>query len=328
MKDLIIETFKELNYNNVSLYDMLQIDHGPTSPYHKEGSILTHLEMVYDKAVELYPNDIDLHLACILHDVGKPFCRFYDAEKDKIRFNGHESFSVFVAIDVLQKLKIKCDIIRILKLIQRHADPYKYSEKNIKKLYTKSEFEDVLKIHKCDTLGRTPIKEVPEYNYELVESFETLRPKEKFITLMVGPQNAGKSTFLKHFNNVVSMDEVIEMLCPDKTYNQAFNEVDHDLVSLIYNILVKKYYKDFTYLSIDKMHLTIKSRNRTISKFKENVYYTTTMICGLKTLLERNSKRKGKVLDEKVIFEALKMFQFVYSGEKFIDEIYLDNFKI
>lgn len=327
MKNLIIETFKELNYNNVSLYDMLQIDHGPTSPYHKEGSILTHLEMVYDKAVELYPNDTDLHLACILHDVGKPFCRFYDAEKDKVRFNGHESFSVFVAIDVLQKLKIKCDIIRILKLIQRHADPYKYSEKNIKKLYTKSEFEDVLKIHKCDTLGRTPVKEVPEYNYELVESFEKSE-NSKIITLMVGPQNAGKSTFLKFYLNVISRDEIIEMLSPEKTYNEAFKEADQDFVEKCFKIMVKKFYKDFNSFVIDKTNMSIKSRNRTIAEIKNAKFYTTTMICGLKTLLERNSKRKGKILDEKVIFETLKNFQFVYSGEKFIDEIYLDNFKI
>lgn len=316
MKNKLIEIFKELNYNNVSLFDMLQTDHGD-SPYHKEGSILTHLEMVYNKAVELYPDDKDLHIACFLHDVGKPFCKFFDAEANKTRFNGHESFSVFVALDVLNKLNLDINKERILKLIQRHADPYKYSLKNLKKLYNKETYKDVIKIHTCDSLGRMPEKEPVIYDInEFRDSFE-FNQNIKHITLMVGPQCSGKSTYLKYYANVVSRDEIVELMFPKLNYNEAFKQADQDLVNKCFEVMLQKYYKDFNYIVIDKMHLTVKSRRYNLKA----MYDTNTIVIGLKTLLERNCNRKGKQINKDIIFDALKRFQFVYPGELILDNI-------
>lgn len=316
MKNKLIEIFKELNYNNVSLFDMLQTDHGD-SPYHKEGSILTHLEMVYNKAVELYPDDRDLHIACFLHDVGKPFCKFFDTEANKTRFDGHESFSVFVALDILNKLNININKERILKLIQRHADPYKYSLKNLKKLYNKETYKDVIKIHTCDSLGRMPEKEPVIYDInEFRDSFE-FNQNIKHITLMVGPQCSGKSTYLKYYANVVSRDEIIELMFPKLNYNEAFKQADQDLVNKCFEVMLQKYYKDFNYIVIDKMHLTVKSRRYNLKA----MYDTNTIVIGLKTLLERNYNRKGKQINKDIIFDALKRFQFVYPGELILDNI-------
>ena len=316
MKNKLIEIFKELNYDNVSLFDMLQTDHGD-SPYHKEGSILTHLEMVYNKAVELYPDDKDLHIACFLHDVGKPFCKFFDTEANKTRFNGHESFSVFVALDILNKLNININKERILKLIQRHADPYKYSLKNLKKLYNKETYKDVIKIHTCDSLGRMPEKEPVIYDInEFRDSFE-FNQNIKHITLMVGPQCSGKSTYLKYYANVVSRDEIVELMFPKLNYNEAFKQTDQDLVNKCFEVMLQKYYKDFNYIVIDKMHLTVKSRRYNLKA----MYDTNTIVIGLKTLLERNYNRKGKQINKDIIFDALKRFQFVYPGELILDNI-------
>ena len=317
MKNKLIEIFKELNYNNISLFDMLQTDHGD-SPYHKEGSILTHLEMVYNKAVELYPDDQDLHIACFLHDVGKPFCKFYDTEANKTRFNGHESFSVFVALDVLNKLNIDMNKERILKLIQRHADPYKYSLKNLKKLYDKETYKDVIKIHTCDTLGRIPAKEPVIYDINGFKDSFDIPVRATKISLMVGPQCSGKSTYLRYYgNNVISRDEIIELMFPKLNYNEAFKQADQDLVNKCFEVMVQKYYKDFNYIVIDKMHLTVKSRRYNLKA----MYDTNTIVVGLKTLLERNNKRAGKQINKDVIFDSLKRFQFVYPGELITDNI-------
>lgn len=316
MKNKLIEIFKELNYNNVSLFDMLQTDHGD-SPYHKEGSILTHLEMVYNKAVELYPDDQDLHIACFLHDVGKPFCKFFDNEANKTRFNGHESFSVFVALDVLNNLDINTDKERILKLIQRHADPYKYSLKNLKKLYNKETYKDVIKIHTCDTLGRIPTKEPVIYDINEFRDDFDIPVHDKKISLMVGPQCSGKSTYLKYYANVVSRDEIIELMFPELNYNEAFKQADQDLVNKCFEVMLQKYYKDYNYIVIDKMHLTVKSRRYNLKA----MYDTSTIVIGLKTLLERNYNRKGKQINKDIIFDALKRFQFVYPGELILDNI-------
>ena len=206
---------------------------------------------------------------------------------------------------------------RILKLIQRHADPYKYSLKNLKKLYDKESYKDVIKIHTCDTLGRIPAKEPVIYDInEFRDSFE-IKQDIKHITLMVGPQCSGKSTYLRYYANVVSRDEIIELMFPKLNYNEAFKQADQDLVNKCFDFLLQKYYKDFNYITIDKMHLTVKSRRYNLKA----MYNTNTIVVGLKTLLERNNKRAGKKINKDVLFDALKRFQFVYPGELISDNI-------
>ena len=99
MKNIV---YSELNQDN--LYDLLQDNHGIDNPYHQEGSFLTHLNLVKEQAELLYPDDEILHIACFLHDVGKPFCKVYEPESGKTYFRGHESYSVFVAYDVIKYL--------------------------------------------------------------------------------------------------------------------------------------------------------------------------------------------------------------------------------
>ena len=134
---------------------------------------------------------------------------------------------------------------------------------------------------------------------------------------MVGPQCSGKSTYLRYYANVVSRDEIIKLMFPKLNYNEAFKQADQDLVNKCFDFLLQKYYKDFNYITIDKMHLTVKSRRYNLKA----MYDTNTIVIGLKTLLERNYNRKGKQINKDIIFDALKRFQFVYPGELITDNI-------
>lgn len=343
IKDIIFDIFKELKYSTnlttykykcrkITLYDLLLNTH-EGSPYHKEGSFLKHLEMVYDISKIFY--DLELSIACLLHDIGKPFCRFYDTEKNVTRFNGHESLSVFIAIDVLDILtkdeKYKdIDKIRILKLIQRHADPYKFSKEKLLKLYTKSEMQDVCRIHFCDTKGRLPEKEPTLID---ISDFEFIKePKytsSKMFVVLHGVPCSGKSTYIETLNKsenlteyeknfkdfrVLSRDEIVMKFAElnNLTYKKSFDKFK-DKIN-------KEYQKRFSELKycdiiVDGTNISEKSRR----KFKNRNVLVITFLVGFNEIFKRNSKRLNKKLENYVIINFMKNFQFVYSGEGFVN---------
>lgn len=73
----IIERFKE--FNNGELYHLMKhSDHGHKeyrNPYHMEGSVWTHTEMVLEEAFKIDPENKMLIYAALLHDIGKIFTR-------------------------------------------------------------------------------------------------------------------------------------------------------------------------------------------------------------------------------------------------------------
>jgi len=65
----------------------------PQNPkYHPEGNTLKHITMVVTRAIREYPNDIDMILAALFHDLGK----FYtlDYKNNQPTAHGHEKVSV------------------------------------------------------------------------------------------------------------------------------------------------------------------------------------------------------------------------------------------
>lgn len=322
MKNIV---YSELNQDN--LYDLLQDNHGIDNPYHQEGSFLTHLNLVKEQAELLYPDDEILHIACFLHDVGKPFCKVYDSETNKTYFRGHESYSVFVAYDVIKYLInnfnfeiSRFDLLRILSLIQRHADPYSLGIKKLVSRYTRAEYNDLIKIHRCDSLGRTPAKDPIIYDINLFkEKFEFNPSFDNKIIYMIGIPNSGKSTYIKEltkFNDfkVISRDDIIMNLSNTDDYNKAFNEVNQDLVDSEYNKLYNLYMQNKENFIIDKTNTTYKTRNKNIKEF--NSHKIGICFCiGLSEILKRNNLRTNKKLNLSVINKFMTQFQFPYSNE-------------
>ena len=97
----ILEWFNE-NYKGL-VQDMKDCSHNlsPTdlSPYHAEGTIWTHTMMVYSQLLPDASNE--LKLAALLHDIGKPYCQVIKEGKGRISFTGHEHYTSFKAIEIL-----------------------------------------------------------------------------------------------------------------------------------------------------------------------------------------------------------------------------------
>jgi predicted kinase len=103
-------------------------DYENLNPYHLEGDIWTHTMMVYNEAKRL-SNSNNVHLAALLHDIGKPTSRFTktDGDINKCVFYSHENISTYLAVPLLLNLKklhpeFEFDLKEVLLLINWHSD--------------------------------------------------------------------------------------------------------------------------------------------------------------------------------------------------------------
>lgn len=325
--------FKDLK-NCTHRYDPQGVNKSNKYHLEEDGNVYGHTLMVYEKARELYPEDEILQLACLLHDIGKPGCRFENHEKESASFYNHESYGVFKAVGILNKLCLDVkDKVRVLELIQRHADSYKLNIKNLLKLYTKEKIQDIIKIRWCDTLGRIKqdddgldieqIRDLESKIHLFKDSFETNSDKYPTCTILVGPPCSGKTTNSEFMNEViVSRDNIVMQLgynikCKD--YNESFKTVNQEVVQKEFqkNLeMIMALGKDFI---LDLTNMTAKSRMKYMSQKDSKKYKFNAVVYlnDLDVLLDRNSKRDGKVLSEKVIIDMISRFQIPYPGEGF-----------
>lgn len=99
------------------------------------------------RVVEGVPPDLELRLAALLHDVGKPE-RFFLGEDGEGHFYGHQSESSQVAESLLRRLKYPNKTIDGVKLlIERHMDCMNiYTPRSVKRLLSKMGEEGTRKL--------------------------------------------------------------------------------------------------------------------------------------------------------------------------------------
>lgn len=152
--DLIIPNFSELAYIAQPV------------EFHPEGDVLVHTMLAMSYIEE---NDsLELILATLLHDIGKPDAYAWDIEKQRITFKGHETISAEKSKTILQDLKYDNDTIdRVYYLVLNHMvfhkdDITKLRKSTIKKLllikvdekYVPNPlFDDLVKLYKYDVLA-------------------------------------------------------------------------------------------------------------------------------------------------------------------------------
>jgi predicted kinase len=310
------------------------------NPWHVEcdGNVFGHVMMVYDNAVKYYPDDEIIHLAALLHDIAKPFVKETDHESQKCKFYSHESIGVFLAIEILSKLGInETDTIRVLKLIQRHADCYKFSERNIRALYSQEDFDDVLKIRKCDMLGRESaasddiLRDVKTHNTSLEWVLESgaaatdINLDFTLCTLLIGPPASGKSTYISNLEKsvtVLSRDNCLMELATSKDYSEAWNEVDQKEVDKLFQQRLVAAIAAKEHFVVDMTNMTVKSR-RKFTQDKRLSCNAVVFITPYHELITRNENRVGKTLKTFIIRDMCKRFQFPYELENFNDIKYI-----
>ncbi len=123
--------------------------------FHHIYDVLRHTVKVVDS---VYPA-VDLRLAALFHDCGKPDCFSLD-ENGVGHFYSHASISAYKAKEALTRLR--CDNAtkdKVVKLVKIHNSPIEPDIKTVKKKlqkYGEEIFFDLIKLQRADNMGLAP----------------------------------------------------------------------------------------------------------------------------------------------------------------------------
>lgn len=127
---------------------------------HHTKTLGTHCKLAYSYVREKFPKDTNLHLAALLHDIGKEFTQSkfnpHGVEDGDYHYINHHCVSAYESAFYLCELGINIvDIINIMTLIYYHMHPYmswrneKAMERDRQRLGEEL-FNDVMYLHKAD----------------------------------------------------------------------------------------------------------------------------------------------------------------------------------
>jgi len=166
-----------IEQNPILVKEMKETNHeyseGKLNPYHYESTVWTHTMMVISHMVRDNV-DIDLFVAGLLHDIGKPKAVMIVEEKEKKVFYNHANISANMSLNIMKEIDqefnnrfgkhLNLDIITIWQIINTH-DIYVNHPKidgklNLKLLFKKfcplgfNTLDMSLKLAKYDCYGR------------------------------------------------------------------------------------------------------------------------------------------------------------------------------
>jgi len=279
-------------------YDSLNL-----SPYHLEGSVMTHLMMVMNEADKLNVSPFAKVLA-LVHDLGKPLSLFKDDVKKRNFFIGHEGASCFLMIDLLKKLGLSNKEIEMaIFIVAHHTYLYRFMDESgldesrlakVKAHFTnnKETFNYLLELSEADNLGRFSLnprlnmfeyfkKAQEEVNNSVIKNTDRSSCKYEF-QVLIGPQASGKSSYAKEMKskgfNVLCRDDVAEEL-----YQKPYSELSTELlyaeeVDKLFEVKLQAHILNKDNLIIDKTNMTNKSQRRVFGQNKKGECFRKAIV--------------------------------------------------
>ncbi|MFC4993674.1 CCA tRNA nucleotidyltransferase [Rubritalea tangerina] len=151
------------------LVDLIGCEQPPQ--FHPEGDVFVHtrimLDMLYDTP------SLELCLAVLLHDIGKPATYTYDPSEDRIRFNGHDKVGAEMAESILRRLKYSNKTIEaVFDMVLNHMNFMNVrfmKTAKVKRFMARPHYEEEMELHRVDCASSNGI----------TENYDFLRDKEK-----------------------------------------------------------------------------------------------------------------------------------------------------
>ena len=339
---LYVQQMRECSYH----YDEKRLN-----LHHLEGDVWTHTVLSYQYAIEF---DVPEHIkwAVVLHDIGRVFTKEKNREKKRLNFGDFEGVSCYVALEILNKTKLKDEQkIRILKIISYHytmIDHVKFDDPNYEELLKQFKYEEELLYDlalyvKCDLNGRI-IDESRQHLYDLtridslLSKLEDIKKNEKKdinkkynVYLLVGPPCSGKSSWIRNSNKewiVVnrdscvlevgakhdkhSYDEAFDLMHENKDVKKEINKVDSQKEDFAKN-------SSNTDVVIDNPNLKIKNRKEWIDALGDtHNIIVVQFLTPFEDLVKRSTNRKkveNKFISKNGMIRKLKTFYFPLKSE-------------
>jgi predicted kinase len=297
--------------------------------YHLEKDTWSHIVAVYTLVEAMYHQvDKNKFLAtALLHDIGKPFVKTI-LNDGRVVYRGHENVSTVLAFEYIPDLKrLTNQWLDVIYLINYHGVTWQKSKKQLEKYFAGNEkiLKDIFTFRMFDQLGQINPENIwkQEVNFEDLKLERTIiDDKDKVIHMMIGLPNSGKSTYIKENFNlpVLSRDEIVMELGNGLSYNEAWEKVNQNEVNKIFDQR-KKEFKKYNEFVLDLTNLSWKSRKQWFNYYKDYNFKLYVFLTPYDMIIDRNNKREGKHIPEKVIIDMMKRFELPLWEEGNIAEI-------
>lgn len=133
--------------------------------WHPEGDVFIHTCIMLEMLDADAP--LDLCLAVLLHDIGKPACRTVD-KTGRIRFNGHDALGAEMAAEILTRLKYPNAVIAsVTEMVARHMqfmNVQKMRTSRLKQFMARPGFPEEMELHRVDCGSSNGLTD----NYEFI----------------------------------------------------------------------------------------------------------------------------------------------------------------
>lgn len=110
------------------------------------------------KALSYAPKDLEIRLALLFHDIGKPLCHTVD-KAGISHFNGHPKKSADIATEILKRFSFSNEFVnKVRLLIKYHDKRFERPRPHIKKVLSKlasEDFSKLLTIQRCDVMAQS-----------------------------------------------------------------------------------------------------------------------------------------------------------------------------
>lgn len=141
--------------------------------WHPEGDVYTHTRIMLDMLEPDAP--LELCLAVLLHDIGKPPTYSYDQTDDRIRFNGHDAVGATMTEKILRRLKYPNQVIEdVTFMVSRHMQFMNVQQMRtakLKRFMAAPTFPHEIELHRVDCGSSNGFTDNLEYLLEKQAAF-------------------------------------------------------------------------------------------------------------------------------------------------------------
>ena len=120
--------------------------------WHPEGDVFTHTKIALDLLHDDAP--LELCLAVLLHDIGKPPTYTWDEQDQRIRFSGHDAVGADMAEEILRRLRYSNEVIANVKeMVARHMQFMNVQDMRtakVKRFMARPTFPLEMELHRVD----------------------------------------------------------------------------------------------------------------------------------------------------------------------------------